>query len=200
MIYTRRLVRELRDGEHLSVCRSFVLRFVPRGEEGYELEGEQSAVEVAAPEKMAPFAEIERSRVETGVFPLRLCARGLIERGPEFAASRLLDRALAEARRQLAALPAGERAQADAFVQSVHRAGASLAAHLPEDLFAPTAHSHSERRAIEVPGGEAGEIDIRFTAEADPQTGLMTRARREIVTIIGNGRRTTVEDWTLGPI
>jgi hypothetical protein len=197
MIYTRRLVRELRGGLHLTVARSFQVRFIARPDGGYELTGVQARVEVAAPEKMAPFAEMERSRIETGVFPLQLCSRGLIERGPGFASSDLLDHAVAEARRQLAALPANERIEAEAFVQSVHRAADGVAAHLPEDVFAPTQHSRSERRVLEVPGGEPGEIEVRFTGDADPLTGLMNRARREIVTLIGGDRRATAEEWAL---
>ena len=94
-------MRELRGGDTIAVTRSFSVRFVPLPAGGHEVEGEQVGIEVAAPEKMAPFAELERK--------------------------------------------------------------------------------------------------VRFTAEADPRTGLMSRASREIVTTIGSDRRTTQEQWTLGP-
>ncbi|MGV3554552.1 MAG: hypothetical protein ACO1OD_04805 [Croceibacterium sp.] len=195
--YARSLVRELRGGETIAVTRDFSVRFVPLPESGYEVEGNQVWVEVAAPEKMAPFVELERSRVETGVFPLRLGTRGLIERGPEFAPSQLLDRAVAEARRLMEKGVTAAPAEAENFLQLVHRAGATLAAHLPDDLFAPFGHSRTERREITLPGGQSGEIEIRFTADADPRTGLMSHAIREIVTTIGPDRRTTQERWTL---
>ena len=198
--YARRLVRELRGGETIAVARNFSVRFVPLPAGGYEVEGEQVGIEVAAPEKMAPFAELERSRVESGVFPLRLGTRGLIEQGPEFTSSQLLDTAVAEARRLIGGATAADaRAEAEIFLQLVHRAGATLAAHLPTDLFAPCEHARTERREIALPGSQTGEVEVRFTAEADPRTGLMSHASREIVTTIGSDRRTTQEHWTLGP-
>lgn len=199
LIYTRRLVRELRGGYRLAVTRSFSVRFAPLPAGGYQVGGKQVTVEVAAPERMAPFAELERGRVETGVFPLQLDVRGLIEHGPGVASSHLLDRAVAEARRMIGerAIPAPERGEAEAFVQLVHQAGAGLAAYLPEDLFAPATHIRTERRAIDLPGSGGGEIEVLFTADADPQSGLMSRARRDIVTTIGGDRRTTQEEWTL---
>ena len=201
LLYTRRLVRELRGGYRLAVTRSFAVRFARLPAGGYQVGGEQVAVEVAAPEKMASFAELERGRVETGVFPLVLDGRGLIEHGPGLVSSQLLDRAVAEARRMIGAraVPAAERSEAEAFVQLVHQAGAGLAAYLPQDLFAPASHSRTERRAIDLASSEAGEIEVLFTADADPRTGLMSRARREIVTMIGGDRRITEEEWTLSP-
>ena len=82
LLYTRRLVRELRGGYRLAVTRSFSVRFSPLPAGGYELGGEQVAVEVVAPEKMAPFADLERGRVETGVFPLVHDGRRVIEHRP----------------------------------------------------------------------------------------------------------------------
>lgn len=200
--YTRRLVRELRGGYRIAVARSFAVRFTPLPAGGYALDGEQVAVEVAAPERMAPFTELERRRIETGVFPLRLDGRGMIEHGPGLQPSPSLDEAVAEALRMIGAspAPAAERAEAEAFIHRLHQVGIGLAAHLPADLFAPASRDRAERRTIEVPGREAGSLDIVFAAEADPRTGLMTRARREIVTTIEGDRRTCEEDWTLGPL
>lgn len=200
--YTRRLVRGLRGGYQMSVLRSFAVRFEPQPGGGFALGGEQIAVEVRAPERMAGFAELERRRVERGLFPLMLDARGGIVGGPEPRSSELLDEAVAEARRLLAerAASAGERAEADAFVQLVHQLGAGLCARLPDDLFAPAEHRRVEQRTIELPDGGSGVVEIVFTADADPATGLMQTAQREIVTAIESDRRTTYEDWTLAPL
>ena len=199
LLYTRRLVRELGGGLRLAVTRSFSVRFSPLPAGGYQVGGKQLTVEVAAPDKMAPFAELERGRVETGVFPLQLDIRGMITRGPGLASSHRLEQAVAEARRMIEerAVPTAERGEAEAFVQLVHQAGAGLAAYLPEDLFAPASHSRTERRAIDLPGSGGGEIEVTFTADADPQSGLMSRARRDIVTTIGGDRRITQEEWAL---
>lgn len=204
--YTRRLVRPLAGGEAFVAARSFAVRFARRPDGGFILAGEQTGVEVAAPEGMARFAELERQRVETGLFPIELDANGIIEAGPGRTSSRQLDAAVAEARRMFAehaALPR-ERAEFDAFVMLVHQVGIRLSAHLPEDLFAPAQARRTERRAIALDGSGGGDrdgsVEIVFTAEADPLTGLMRRARREIVTVYGGERKASEEDWALGPL
>ena len=200
--YTRRLVRSLRGGHEMIVARSFAVRFVAQASGRYEVHGEQLAVEVSAPERMAPFAELERERIETGLFPLQLDARGRISGGPPLHSSQLLDRAVAEARRLLSerAATAAEEAEIGTFVQLVHQVGIALGARLPDDLFAPTVHRRVDQRTIELPGREGGLVEVVFTAEADPRTGLMYTARREIVTAIEGERRTTAEHWSLAPI
>ena len=200
--YTRRLVRELRGGYRFAVTRSFAVRFAPLPAGGYAVDGEQVSVEVAAPERMAPFSELERRRIETGVFPLRLDRRGIIEHGPGLQRSPVFEEAVAEALRMVAAPPVSpaEQAEAEAFIQRLHQAGVSLAAHLPADLFAPVGHSRTDHQTVEGPGRDMGELEVVFTAEADPHTGLMVRARRDIVTTIEGDRRACEEDWTLSPL
>lgn len=70
---------------------------------------------------------------------------------------------------------------------------------LPGDLFAPRDPASKVQRELALPGGGAGTIEVSFTAQADPATGLMRAARREIVTAIGDDRRLTREDWSLTP-
>lgn len=57
------------DGSAFEVSRSFAVRFVAAGA-GYRVEGEQLDVTVTAPERLARFAEIERTRLEEALFPL----------------------------------------------------------------------------------------------------------------------------------
>ncbi len=95
---------------------------------------------------------------------------------------------------------ASDRGELEAFVRAVHEAGAKMSAAPPGDLFAPAAPSTHAERALTLPGGEEGLIQVTFTALADPTTGLMRQARRDIVTTISDDSRLTREDWTLAPI
>lgn len=199
--YTRTLVRGLADGAAIRVSRSFAIAFAPQ-EYGYSLSGKQLSVEVDAPERIASLAAIERRRHENGLFPMQLDGSGMIVDGPEARSAKELDAAVTEARRLLAkqALHAGERAEAEAFVRMVHGIGIALGAQLPRDLFAPIDDHRTETREVPLPNAGHGEVKVVFTAETDPDTGLMRQARRAIVTSVDGNSRTTREDWTLGPI
>ena len=71
---------------------------------------------------------------------------------------------------------------------------------LPVDLFAPVEMSRRESRQVALPGGEAGEVAVTFTAERDPRTGLMRQATREVRTRLSGDLRSTVETWRLEPL
>ena len=154
---------------------------------------------VDAPAWIASLAALERQRVETGLFPLALDRTGLIVGGPDPRRAAELDRAVAIVRGAIdqASLAADEREELAAFVRAVDQAGAKLASQLPGDLFAPRGDDVRSERELALPGGGAGTIAVSFTAVVDPPTGLMRRARREIVTTIAGESRVTREDWTL---
>lgn len=200
MTFTRLLVRHLSDGNQLAVNRSFAIRFAPRPS-GWSVTGEQVAVSVDFPQRLAALASVEQQRRETGLFPLLLDSAGMIVDGPEARPAKRLDEAVAAVMRGLdkTGYAAGDRKQFDAFVRAVHDAGARMTSLLPVHLFAPTAEPMRAERELAVPGGGQGMIEVSFTAVADPATGLMRQARRDIVTSIGADRRLTREDWTLVP-
>jgi hypothetical protein len=198
MTFTRRLERGLPDGNKLVVARSFAVRFAPLSG-GWTVAGEQVDVTVEAPERIAPLAALERRRVETGLFPLTLNRSGLIVGGPDPHPAKELDEAVAIVRGEFAkAHPAdGDRQELEAFVRAVHDAGAKMSSLLPGDLFAPRDPATRAERALALPGGGEGTIEVSFTGKTDPATGLMRQARREIVTMIAGDRRLTREDWSL---
>jgi hypothetical protein len=200
MTFVRRLERALPDGNRLVVGRSFAVRFVA-GPAGWTVSGEQVGVTVEAPPRIAALAELERQRVETGLFPFALDRSGLIVGGPDSRPAKELERAVAIVRRTIADAPlaAGERREAEAFVRAVHEAGAKMTSQFPNDLFAPRDEAVHATRELGLPGGEQGTIEISFTAVTDPATGLMREAKREVVTAIGRDRRVTREAWTLAP-
>jgi hypothetical protein len=201
MTFTRRLERGLAGGAKLVVSRSFAVRFIA-ATEGWTIAGEQVAVTVEAPERIAQLAAIERGRKETGLFPLTLDRSGMIVGLPETARPKEVDQAIAVVRDELAKrnLATDERQAYDAFIRAVHEAGAKMSSALPGDLFAPRdTAKHSEGR-LALPGGGAGTIEVNFTATVDPADGLMRQARRDIVTAIADDRRLTREDWSLMPV
>jgi hypothetical protein len=200
MIFTRHLERPLRDGNKVTVGRSFAVRFT-RAPVGWSVTGEQVEVVVDFPPSLSQFAALERQRKETGLFPLQLDADGQIVDGPEPRPAKELDAAVALVMSRLGktAAAANDPETLAAFVRAVHEAGTQMTSLLPVDLFAPRERERQTRRDLPLPGGGQGTIELSFTAESDPDTGLMRRARREIVTQIANDRRLTREDWTLAP-
>lgn len=198
MRYTRRLERPLADGLRLVASRSFVVRFEPV-EGGYRVTGEPAGVEVSAPERLAAFARLEREREDPGPFPLRLDAGGRIVGGAAAPLSAQLDLAVREAIAELDARPRdpAERAELLRFVDAVHKTAGRLTTELPADLFAPPSRPRTERREVALPNGEAGEVTVTFSAAADPATGLMRQAVREVLTELGGDRRRTLESWQL---
>jgi hypothetical protein len=200
MTFTRRLERGLAGGANLVVARSFAVRF-GAAVGGWTITGEQVDVAVEAPERIAALAAIERQRKETGLFPLTLDRSGMIVGAPDAPRTKEVDQALALVRSELAKrnLAADERREYERFVRAVHDAGAKMSSALPADLFAPRERTTHAQRELALPGGGAGTIEISFTAEVDPATGVMRQARRDIVTAIADDRRLTREDWSLLP-
>ena len=201
MLYSRRLERELPGGASLTVERSFAVRFVREGA-GYRVEGEQVGVSVAAPEALASLADLERERVETGLFPLHLDASGQIDGGAEPRPSEQLDQAVREVLARISAAAnrdEAEQADLQQFAVAVHQNASALLTHLPRDLFAPAEPQHEETRMVELPGGGEGLVRVIYLADADAATGLMRKASREVVTQLAASRRSTLESWTLTP-
>jgi len=201
MLYARRLERWLADGAAFVVSRSFEVRFEPVGG-GYRVHGRQVEVEVEAPEALAAFVRIEREREERGLFPLLLDAGGTIAAAAGAPLATRLDDAVRAALATLETRSHGpaERAELVRFVNAFHQSAGQLMTELPRDLFAPADTPRSERREVVLPGGDAGEVAVTFTATRDDATGLMRQAQREVVTLLHGARRRTVESWRLGPL
>lgn len=113
-----------------------------------------------------------------------------------------LELAVREAMSEMGAatLSADNRAEAARFFASLNRNLAQVKAQLPRDLFAPRQSPREARRDVALPGGGAGAVSVRFTAQTDPATGLMSEAEREVVTDLAGDRRQSVESWSLKPI
>jgi len=199
MRFQRVVTRGAHDNMQISVTRQFEVRF-SRFAEGFIVDGQQAMVEVVAPPGLAAFAQLERERVETELFPLALDPFGQIRtEDPIGDRAGQVERAFALATAHIEAQPlAGdERAELQQFVTALHRAGSILSSAMPADLFAPERAAWSEDRAIALPSGDIGRLVSRFDAERDHATGLMRRAMREVLTEIEGDQRRTVEHWEL---
>lgn len=199
LVYSRTLTRELPHGERFAVTRRFAVRFMPTAS-GFRVEGEQLSAAVDSPAELAQFAELEEARVETGIFPLVLDPTGYILSGKRGHRPDGVGQALevvAESLRTSRYDPQ-DVASIEALVESVHRAGTDLTTQLPHDLFAPSETERRREEKIALPWGETGLITAVFVAECDTATGLMRRARREVITELPDSRRSTVEEWHLG--
>lgn len=201
MLYTRRLQRELKDGKLFVVTRSFAIRFEP-AEDGYRVTGEQVGVEVDAPPQLARFVQMERERVEQGLFPLRLTRAGQIMGLKDVEQAPQLDEAIAQVLTTIAEVvkPAEDAAQLARFAQAIHENALLLMTTLPPDLFAPERADHQESRTLNLPDGTEGVVTASYTMARAPETGLLTQAQREIITTVAGHNKRTVESWTLEPL
>ncbi|WP_126665484.1 hypothetical protein [Croceibacterium ferulae] len=201
MLYTRRLQRELKDGKLFVVTRSFAIRF-ERAEGGFRVTGEQVAVEVDAPPQLDRFVQMERERVEDGLFPLQLTEAGQIVGLKKVAPAEQLDDAIAQVLATIAEVvkPAADAEQLGRFARAIHENALLLLTTLPPDLFAPERAQHQESRTLNLPDGSEGVVTASYRMARAPTTGLLTEAQREVITVVGGHHKRTVESWTLQPL
>ena len=198
--YRREVERSLIGGGRLLVAREFEVRF-ERFADGFMVHGHQVGVTVEAPPYLAALARLEEEREEQGLFPLSLDPFGRITSGEaKHLRQAKVTQAFREAQRMLASQGAGAGGYLEmaAFVGAMEQASAVIMAEMPEDLFAPAGPERSEDVPMALPTGDAGQIVSRFAGERDAATGLMRRARREVLTRVQDTTRLSVERWRLG--
>lgn len=199
MRYSRTVARELVDGALFTVSREFTVEF-RRFAGGFMLHGEQATVRVEGPDALSAFADIERSRDESGLFPLALDPFGqILSSRVALPASDQVRAAVEEALALLAEqrISNDERERASRFVAALQQAGQRVIAVLPSDLFAPTTRSRRDGRDIALPGGGHGRVETVFECERDSRTGLMRSATRNVMTSVADSTRETFERWSL---
>ncbi|TIX49119.1 hypothetical protein [Alteraurantiacibacter aquimixticola] len=196
MIYRRTLDRALPGGsDSFVVTRDFAVTFQARGDQGFEIVGKQVGASVSVPENIAHLGELERQRVEHGIFPLYLDASGHIIDGDDPYPSAMIDAALADAQRRFA--DRGD--EVGLLLDALHSAGEHMIAELPRDLFAPSEDMRENRNEVTLPWGDRGEVMTRFEARRDPETRLMRTAHREVRTLLAGEERRSAEAWELFP-
>lgn len=201
MLYRRSIRRILLGGAAIEVTRTFALRFEPSGT-GFRVGEHQTSVDIQAPPSLENYLSLEGDRVESGIFPLVLDSAGQIIGGESAMLSREVEQAISAINRQLQTLT-GPNQGADELtmmIESLHQAGTAITSQLPRDLFAPVEAFRREERKIALPWGDAGAVSTAFTAECDPETGLMREAQREVVTRLSGQERRMQEFWSLAPV
>lgn len=191
---TRTLRTPLADGKEIVSRRTYDVVIVPDGD-GFRVDGTLVDVAVEAPPQLAPIAEIERRRPDTGLFPLRLDSRGLL-----VPARRPFDRA---ALREAAGaanevlnreLPGGAPAGVvTGFVAALENGAGET--RWPEDLFRPAEGRRVERRKVALPDGGSGEVEVEIVASTGEQD--LSRMQRTVTTALGPSKRVTREEWVL---
>lgn len=200
-VLTRTLVRTLRDGKQIVVRRSYAVRFTASGD-GYVVDGHQISATVDAPAKLAALADLERNRVDDGMFPLRLTATGQIASAPVRPAGQGPAQQAAVRQSHLmidqSALPARDKPEAHRQVGQIAVAGTG-GNDWPTDLFSPVASERSERRRFALPDGGEGDVEVVIRAETRAPGTLPSRVERTVTTVVGTDSRVSQEIWTLGP-
>ena len=198
MILSRLLQRDLVDNKVLSVTREWRCEFT-KLDAGMTISGYQTSVEVDAPASLAPLAEIEKTRVVEGFFPVALDAAGLIVSAGTGTDQSTIVRAIDTAAAIFASVPAGTLGDADphAFMAHLANSAAQTVSRVPRDLFYPAPGEWSDIRPFPLDGEEPGEIEVQVSASAREPDGLLQACER-IVRIGFAGRiRQSRERWTL---
>lgn len=197
MVLTRVLRRPLPGGIEIATERSYEIRFV-READGYRIEGELIAVAIEAPKQFEALSALERSRPDTGMFPMHIDASG------RFVAmqGRDIKPAAPEVARIAqglvpASLSPAEARDAAAFISQT--AANPIRTAWPDDLFRPEPGKRSSSQVISLPGGKTGEVTVAIEARVDQGSGLVTTFEREVTTRLGDSTRVTIETWTLSP-
>lgn len=193
-LLSRTLMRGLRDGNAVSVVRSWRINFA-RQSRGVAISGEQVSVTVEAPENLAPIAKIEEERSTKGLFPILLAPDGMVLAAGQNTAQSSFDAAVKTAEAMLAEQEDG--ATHARYLAELQLAGSSLLDEMPGDLFYPSTTPFRDVRQITLPDGGSGEFEVTWNARAHESTGLLDRARREVITRIGVDERRSSEEWSL---
>lgn len=198
MILSRRLVRNLHDGEQIIVDRNWEVQF-KRNSRQVEIAGRQVSANVQAPANLKALADIEQSRRKDGMFPLVLSEAGLLVGGAPSNGRAAIADAVNAAKQMIAqsSLPLSDRTQSTQHLLQMQQAAARLIDTMPADLFFPSRPPVLDRQTISLPDGSIGEFEVRYEATSVPQGGWLDRAERRIVTRVGASERYSNEFWTL---
>ncbi len=198
LILTRELRKDFARGGELVSRRRYAIRFFP-ALGGWQVDGTLVSSEVEGPAGIASeLLELERTRTDDGLFPMRLDRTGLIVNQPGAADAANDAAILAAARTFLAGrgVAPTDSAAALALAQRLQAQSRAAGGNWPVDLFRPRQGTHSEVRTLPALEGASGQVTIMIAAAERPD-GLLERLERQVVTEAAGTRRRSVETWTL---
>lgn len=196
LVMTRTLWRSLHDGGQIMVKRRYDVRFVAENG-GYRLDGRLLDAVVDAPADLAMLAELERSRPDTSLFPVRIDGHGriLADGSAPDAASHAQVAALASSMIGNSALALPDKREAGRQLAQITAPPGAIG-NLPSDLFTPQTGERRERRRIALPGGTEGEVEVAITVAQDRIDGLPQSVERVITTVLAGTTRVSREVWS----
>lgn len=196
MVLARSLIRELSDGKQIVVTRRYRIRFVPVAG-GYRVEGDLLGVTVDAPPVLASLADLERRRIDTGLFPLELGNDGLVRGQSQI----LVDPALrTEAQAQASTLlspragDAAGRTETGRVIGKLAQGGA--ASPWPADLFHANPGERRLQRQVNLADGRIGAVEVVLRVGALLPCGLPRRFERTVTTQLPGSRTVSHEVFT----
>jgi hypothetical protein len=196
LLLTRTLHRPLPGGQAIITTRHYAVRIVRVGT-GYRVEGSLIDAKAEAPPLVAGIAELERKRVDEGLFPIMLDENGLIAGSGALRSDGSLDRGAMIATQTLSGsdLPVRDRMEAQAFVDQLR--GRAARSQWPSDIFRPQPGKRSESRVIQLPGGDEGSVTIEIVGRGPGQDGQLAELDRVVTTDLAGDKRVTREHWQL---
>lgn len=194
---TRTLWRYLSDGNAIVVTRRYDVTFVPTGE-GFRIDGKLVDAEVDAPAELAVLAELERTRADNS-FPITLDRSGRIvaDAPPVSSVQREALRAGVEQIANASSMPAARKREMMGQFDMVAAAGGQ--SPTPAELFIGTAGERHERRAVPLPGGEAGEIELAVKVQDLVEGRLAKSVEKVVTTRLAGTTRVSKEVWSVAP-
>ena len=198
MRLSRTLVRDLPDGAEILVKRCWAVVFAPAAG-GFSLSGQQTSVEVETPQSLEFLAQLEKERVEAGLFPMALSPGGMIMAGEQRVASEIFDHAVAAAARQIdgAGLSPDDTRMTAQALSDLQKSAAELTSKVPHDLFRPDQPHWRINRNFDLPNGLSGSVAVTFDARMDAAGQLLEQCERRVISSIGSSSRTSSELWEL---
>lgn len=200
LVMTRTVWRSLSDGKQIVVRRTYAVHFVRDGS-GYRLEGQLVEAQVDAPAAIAPLAELERKRPDTGMFPIRLDSRGTVLQAGQpdgdaesRAAGLRAGQALIGAAQRSAAR---KRETLKLMGQMMHAAPQTP---WPTELFRAVLGEQHRHSRMALPTGGEGQVDVTTRISQVLPGGLAGSFERIVTTSLEGHDSTSREVWTFAPI
>lgn len=200
MVLTRTVIRELSDGKQIIVTRRFQIRFEANAQ-GYRIDGTQIGVEVDVPPNLSSMADLERQRVEKGIFPLQLNADGILvdQQGQPIdpAFSKEMENRGAVLLNQ-AGLPAEEHAASTKALGQLTKRGSNTP--WPADLFSASPGERRQQREVALSDGRRGKVEVVLRVEGLLTCGLPKSFERVVITELPGSRMVSREIFTLSDL
>ncbi len=193
----RTLHRALSGGREVLTVRTYDLR-ISTVEDGFRVDGQQIDCSVEAPPMLQALADVERKRIDNGMFPIMLNANGVItsfgigvDAGAKQQAADMVDGMIGKSR-----LEVGDKTEASGFTSQI-RGGDDTISKWPLDLFNLRTGRHSETRRMALPDGSEGQVTIAMESHQSGINQQQDTVERIVTTDLGGSQRITREEWKL---